>query len=283
MKSSEKATTSAPSCNACARAARARSRLPVTSPTTGLSCATAMATRSSRRSFIAKVCRSLRAGDGRQRLRRERTLGLQEIGEQECEVERLLGVEPGIAHRVVAVVEILIADRTRPTGAFGDILPRHFQMYATGIGAFSGMHLEKRPHLLEDLIERPRLVPGHRGNSVAVHGVARPHNVAALAFNRAHKARQMLGGLVGAHAANQRQAAGLIVGIEDVDELEQLIRLLRRTSLQAERISDTAAEFNMGVVALPGAITDPQHVAGRAVQIPRRGIDAGEGLFEAEQ
>ena len=101
------------------------------------------------------------------------------------------------------------------------------------IGAFGGMHLEKAAHLLQDLVERPRLVSGHRGDGVAVHRVARPHNIAAFALDRAHQRRQQIGHLFGAEAADQRQAAGLVVGIENIDQLQQLVRLLRRPGLQA--------------------------------------------------
>ena len=94
---------------------------------------------------------------------------------------------------------------------------------------------------------------------------------------------KQLGGLVRAHAADQRQPAGLVVRIEDVDELQKLVRLLRRAGLQAERIFDAAAVLDMGVVELPGAVADPQHVARRAVPVAGRGIDAGEGLLVAEQ
>src|SRR5262249_38074853 len=48
----------------------------------------------------------LKARHRLQRLRLAQALLLDQIGEQECEVDRLLGVQPRIAHRVIAVVEI---------------------------------------------------------------------------------------------------------------------------------------------------------------------------------
>src|SRR5215813_9979619 len=53
MKSSGRATRSAPSRNPSARAARAFSALPARSPTVGLSCATAIARRSAGREFMS--------------------------------------------------------------------------------------------------------------------------------------------------------------------------------------------------------------------------------------
>src|ERR1700730_6726550 len=53
---------------------------------------------------------------------------LQQFRDQESHVDRLLGVEAGIADRVIAVVEILIGDGARAADAFGDVLAGHFQM-----------------------------------------------------------------------------------------------------------------------------------------------------------
>ena len=61
--------------------------------------------------------------------------------------------------------------------------------------------------------------------------------------------------------ADQRQAARLVFGIQDVDEPDQFIRLQRRAAFQANRVFDAAAEFDMGMIGLAGAVADPQHVA----------------------
>src|ERR1700686_970562 len=60
---------------------------------------------------------------------------LEQFRDQESHVDRLFGVEAGIADRVIAIVEILIGDGARPADAFGDVLPGHFQMNAAGKGA----------------------------------------------------------------------------------------------------------------------------------------------------
>src|ERR1700733_7994031 len=48
---------------------------------------------------------------GRHRLDLARAVLLEQFGDQERHVDRLLGVQPGIAHRVIAVAEILVGDR----------------------------------------------------------------------------------------------------------------------------------------------------------------------------
>src|SRR5436309_14657777 len=50
------------------------------------------------------------------------SLLLEQFSDQESHVDRLLGIEAGIADRVIAIVEILIGDGTRAADAFGDVL-----------------------------------------------------------------------------------------------------------------------------------------------------------------
>ena len=62
----------------------------------------------------------------------------------ETQLERLVGVEPRIAVRVIAVVQILLGDRARAAGAFGDVLAGHLDVDAAGIGALGRVHGEER-------------------------------------------------------------------------------------------------------------------------------------------
>src|SRR5258706_16455287 len=63
------------------------------------------------------------------------TLLLEQFGDQESHVDRLLGIEAGIADRVIAIVEVFVGDGAGATDAFGDALAGHFQMDAPGVGA----------------------------------------------------------------------------------------------------------------------------------------------------
>src|ERR1700704_1793854 len=69
---------------------------------------------------------------------------LEQFRDQESHVDRLLGVEAGIADRVIAIAEVLVGDGARAADAFGDVLPGHLQMHAAGMGAFGLMDREKR-------------------------------------------------------------------------------------------------------------------------------------------
>src|SRR6478609_11403810 len=156
---------------------------------------------------------------------------LEQFGDQESHVDRLFGVQTGIADRMIAVVEILIRDGARAADAFGDILPGHLQMHAAGMRSFGGMDGEKRFHFRQHPVERAGLVARIRGDGVAVHRIARPDHDAPFPLNAADQRRQMVADLVGAEAVDQRQPARLVVGIEDVDQLQQFIGLQRRPTL----------------------------------------------------
>src|SRR6266481_8679604 len=64
---------------------------------------------------------------GRHRLGLAGPLLLEQFGDQERHIDRLLGIEAGIADRVIAIVEVLIGDGAGAADAFGHILAGHFQ------------------------------------------------------------------------------------------------------------------------------------------------------------
>src|ERR1700738_3072729 len=109
---------------------------------------------------------------GRHRLDLSAAVLLQQFRDQESHVDRLFGIEAGIADRVIAVVEILIGDGARAADAFGDVLAGHFQMDAAGVGALRRVDGKERLHLRQDAVERAGLVARGRGDGVAMHRVA---------------------------------------------------------------------------------------------------------------
>ena len=63
------------------------------------------------------------------------------------------------------------------------------------------------------------------GLAVSVHRVARPHHLAAFAFNLANKLRQVVFNIVMAEARNQRDASGFIFRVQLVEQGNQFVRL----------------------------------------------------------
>src|SRR6476659_1265815 len=208
---------------------------------------------------------------------------LEQFGDQESHVDRLLGIEAGIADRVIAIVEILVGNGARAADAFGDVLAGHFQMDAAGVAALRRVDGEERLHLRQDLVERTGLVARGRGDGVAVHRIARPDHHAAFALDGADQLRQMIADLFRAEAVDQGQSTGLVVRIEHLDQPQQFVTLERGTAFQADRILDAAEIFDMAVIELAGAVADPDHMARCRVPVAGRRIDAGKGLLVAEQ
>src|SRR5882672_9932258 len=224
--------------------------------------------------MVARQNRSnSKARRDRHRLHPAAAFLFQEFGDQERHVDRLLGVEAGIAYRVIAIAEILMGDGARAADAFGDVLAGHLEVNAAGMGALRRMDGEERLHLRQDAVERTGLVAGVGGDGVAVHRIARPDHDTAFALHRADQLRQVIGDLVGAEAVDQRQPSGLVVRIEHIDQLQQLVGLQRRAAFQADRILDAAEIFDMAVIELAGAVADPDHVARSGIPVAGGGID----------
>src|SRR5882757_2791481 len=236
---------------------------------------------------VLTVARQIRSKSksrcGRHRLFLTDAILLQQFSDQESHVDGLFGVEAGIADRVIAVVEILVGDGARAADAFGDVLTGHLQMHAAGVGAFGRMDGEERLHFRQHPVERAGLVARGRGDGVAVHRVARPDHDAPFPLHGADQRRQMIADLVGTKTVDQRQPSRLVVGVEDVDQLQKLVRLQRWAAFQADRVLDAAEIFDMAVIELAGAVADPYHVARGRVPIAGGGIDPGESLLVAEQ
>ena len=66
-------------------------------------------------------------------------LGADALGDQKGQLQRLTGVEPGIAGSLIARLEIQFLDRLRPAQTFGDVLAGHLEMHAAGMGAFGAV------------------------------------------------------------------------------------------------------------------------------------------------
>src|SRR5262249_9213107 len=79
-------------------------------------------------------------GGGRQRPRPGGALGLEQVGQQECKVDRLLGIEPRVADRVVTILEVGVGDHAGAARALGDVLAGHLQMHAAAMGPFGAVN-----------------------------------------------------------------------------------------------------------------------------------------------
>src|SRR5262249_14092741 len=100
------------------------------------------------------------SGGGRQRPRPGGALPLEKVGQQERKVDRWLGIEPRVADRVVAILEVRVGDHAGTAGALGDVLAGHLQMHSAAMRSFGAVNGKEGFHLRQDAVERPRLVTG---------------------------------------------------------------------------------------------------------------------------
>jgi hypothetical protein len=87
---------------------------------------------------------------------------------QECQLERLLLVQPRIAIRRVVQAQILIHQSLTPSGALCDRISSKLKMHTTQEGAVLLVDLESRRELREDAVERASLDTGWCAAGVAM-------------------------------------------------------------------------------------------------------------------
>src|SRR5918995_5821302 len=99
-----------------------------------------------------------------------------ERGDHEGEVQRLAAIEPGVARRFVAVVQIVLDYLVAPADALGHVVAGELDVDAPRMGAEHAVHLEEAGDLVEDVVQPPGLVSVGRLERVAVHRVADPYD-----------------------------------------------------------------------------------------------------------
>ncbi len=93
----------------------------------------------------------------------------------------------------------------------------------------------------------------------------------------------MIANLVMAEPIDQCQTSRLVRRIEQVDQSDEVVGFQCRAALEAKRVFDATAIFDVSMIRLARTVTNPDHVTGRAVPVARGGIDAGQGFFIAKQ
>src|SRR3974390_1496470 len=93
----------------------------------------------------------------------------------------------------------------------------------------------------------------------------------------------MLADLFRAKPANQRQASGFVVRIENIAQPQEIIALERWPTFQTDRIFDAARIFDMRVIMLTRSVANPEHVSGSRVPVSRGRIDASQSFFKTEK
>src|SRR5258708_28389010 len=107
-------------------------------------------------------------------------LRLQLLGHQEGQLQGLLTVQAWIAMGVITVPEFTLGQGARAAKTLGHVLARHLEMHAARMDALRLGDLNETAHLRENAVEGPGLVAVRRLERIAMHGVDRPHHLAAF-------------------------------------------------------------------------------------------------------
>ena len=115
-----------------------------------------------------------------------------ELGQVECQVERLASVESGIAHGLVPSCEVFASDRLGTTETLGDVVTGELDVHTARPDVFGATALEERLDFGDHGVEVPCLVTAFVHERVAVHRVARPDDGMAGPRDRAQQRGQAL-------------------------------------------------------------------------------------------
>ena len=93
-----------------------------------------------------------------------------------------------------------------------------------------------------------------------VHGVALPDNLVSAALDGFNVSTQHRLDLVGAVTCDQRDLADILIRVDDVEQVDQLVILHRRSNLDTNRVLDAAEVLNMAALDLSCTIANPDEV-----------------------
>ncbi len=150
------------------------------------------------------------------------------------------------------------------------------------MGTQRPVHLEEAEHLVEDVVEVPGLDPVHIAG-VAVHGVARPHHGMAGGVDLLDDRGEHLADASRAHPGNDREPARDVLGVEPIDQRQDVVRGRVRTHLAPDGIADPRHQVHMRTVEITGTLADPEHVCGHVVDRASRILRPGQGALVVQQ
>src|SRR5919112_258760 len=87
--------------------------------------------------------------------RSTRDSATQHLRDEERQLQRLAGVQPRVAGRLVAAVEVLVGDLHGAAEALGDVLAGQLDVDAAWPRAQRAVDVEEAEHLVDDAVEVP--------------------------------------------------------------------------------------------------------------------------------
>jgi hypothetical protein len=174
-------------------------------------------------------------------------------------------VEARVDEGLVAATQAFVVDLGGSAHDLGDVIAGEFDVQSTGDRARVSVGVEESFDLGHHIFEAAGLVPGVRGDRIAVHRVADPGHMRQTVADAFEQSRQRLTDLTGTHAGDEGQAAGLGVRVELLGQGQGVICRGSGAELDADGVAHLGQEVDMCTIDLAGAFADPQEVAGHVV------------------
>mmetsp|Transcript_6870 Transcript_6870/g.12704 ORF Transcript_6870/g.12704 Transcript_6870/m.12704 type:complete len:226 (+) Transcript_6870:159-836(+) len=203
---------------------------------------------------------------------------LDEFSNAKCHLKRLRTVETGVAKCGVAERQVLF--RNTSTHTFCNVVSGKLKVHTSQVVVVFRVNPKTLFDLLENVIERPSLVARCGCGGVSVARVRDPENREAGGLHRFDQRREHRRHVACPKACNQRDLSwsGFGVRPDRFDELDQLVRLAARPNLNPNGVGDATHVFNMGMVELTSAVSDPEKV-GPQVEVAAISDSFCHGLF----
>ena len=129
------------------------------------------------------------------------------------------------------------------------------------------MHLEEATNLIDNIVKPTRLVTGRRLERVAVHGIADPRHHSLRGAHLLHDRGQSVANFAGTHPRDERQPARLAVGVELVDQAQEVVRVGFGAHLDPDGVANPGEEVDVCSPDVAGALPHPDEVAGDVIRL----------------
>mmetsp|Transcript_9179 Transcript_9179/g.19255 ORF Transcript_9179/g.19255 Transcript_9179/m.19255 type:complete len:237 (+) Transcript_9179:588-1298(+) len=114
-------------------------------------------------------------------------------------------------------------------------------------------------------------------------GVTDPNDMLVLGLDGLDDGREFRADSLGGHSRDEGNAAGNVVGVEGVQDLEDVLGTGLVADFDSQRVLQSTDELEVGKSRLPGSFTDPQQVCRCVVVLPGGRVDAGHGFLVGKQ
>ena len=172
-------------------------------------------------------------------------------GDGERQLEALVAVQAGITHRLVPVGKIRLLQLQDAADTLGDVVACQLDVQSARPGAERVMDIEEATHLLDDVIEGPRLVPVGRLKGVAMHRITHPGDFTAGLLHPRDHIRKDLTHIACAHPGNECDPARLPSGVKTISELDGLLWRGGGAQLDAQGVAHPSQQLDVGPVEQP--------------------------------